>query len=245
MAEHSDRHLPSGFRIGDGARLYVVGDIHGRIDLLDGVLRKIAADLTHRPMARAPVIFLGDYIDRGRHSREVISRLIELGDAIEVHCLRGNHEKVAVDYIRNPAAFQSWRSIGGLETLASYGIFCALNPSGEEQQRVSAEFREALPPRHLAFLSQLKPSFCIDDVFFAHAGVRPGVPLEAQAEMDLMWIRDHFLQHQGSFGKIVVHGHTPVRAPDIKPNRINIDTGAYVTGRLTCMWIEGDRIGFL
>ncbi|MET0969325.1 MAG: metallophosphoesterase family protein [Tardiphaga sp.] len=237
--------LPSSFRIGDELRLYAVGDVHGRVDLLDDVLRKIDADLQMRPVRRALRIFLGDYIDRGRHSREVIDRLIELGDGCEVHCLKGNHEKVLVDYIRNPAAFQSWRPIGGLETLASYGLSCTLNPGEQEQHRLWTELRAALPARHLAFLGQLKPSLSIDDVFFVHAGVRPGVPLDAQQEMDLIWIRDEFLRYDGAFGKFIVHGHTPVRAPDVRTNRINIDTGAYVTGRLTCLWIEGACFGFL
>jgi serine/threonine protein phosphatase 1 len=243
MDEH--HQLPSGFRIGDGLRLYAVGDVHGRVDLLDDVLRKIDADLVLRPVPRAVRIFLGDYVDRGRHSREVIDRLIDASERCEVHCLKGNHEKVFVDYIRNPATFQAWRAIGGLETLASYGLSCPLNPGGEEQHRLWTELRAALPSRHLAFLGQLKPSLVIDDVLFVHAGIRPGVALADQAEADLIWIRDDFLRHPGMFEKFIVHGHTPVRAPEIRPNRIDIDTGAYVTGRLTCLWIEGNRLGFL
>jgi serine/threonine protein phosphatase 1 len=239
------QQLPAGFRIGGDLRLYAVGDVHGRVDLLDAVLRKIDADLETRPVRRAVRIFLGDYVDRGRHSRDVIDRLIALGDRCEVQCLKGNHEQVFVDYIRNPATFQSWRAIGGLETLTSYGLACPLNPGGEEQHRLWTELRAALPPRHLAFLGQLKPSLTIDDLFFVHAGVRPGVALDSQAEMDLIWIRDEFLRYQRAFDKFIVHGHTPVRAPEIRLNRIDIDTGAYITGRLTCLWIEGDRFGFL
>src|SRR4051812_3494791 len=213
MDEHQ---LPSTFRIGDGLRLYAVGDIHGRVDLLDGVLRRIDDDLQLRPVHRTVRVFLGDYVDRGRHSREVIDRLIALGDRCEAHFLKGNHEKIFVDYIRNPAAFQSWRAIGGLETLASYGISCALNPGMEEQHRLWTELRAVLPPRHLAFFGQLEASFAVDDVFFVHAGVRPGVALDAQAEIDMIWIRDEFLRYSGAFEKLIVHGHTPVRAPDIR-----------------------------
>jgi serine/threonine protein phosphatase 1 len=120
-----------------------------------------------------------------------------------------------------------------------------MNPNPAEQRRIAAEFRDRLPVAHRKFLIGLRPYFECGDYFFVHAGVRPGVPLAAQQPYDLLWIRDEFLTHEGLFPKIIVHGHTPVAQPDIRPNRINIDTGAYATGRLTCLKLQGTEITFV
>jgi serine/threonine protein phosphatase 1 len=245
MDDTADRAVPSGFSISEQVRLYAVGDIHGRADLLEKINRKIDAHLENNACARHLRIFLGDYVDRGPDSHGVIEGLIAIEQRSEAVFLRGNHETFIAEFINNPAVLPTWRSLGGLETLASYGVFSPLNPDPEHQLRLAAEFSAALPPSHVQFLGRLRPCFAFDDVFFAHAGVRPGVPLASQAETDLFWIRDEFLLHRRLFEKIVVHGHTPVRTPDVQPNRINIDTGAYVTGQLTCLWIQGNRMGFL
>jgi serine/threonine protein phosphatase 1 len=245
MDDTTDRALPSGFGISNEVRLYAVGDIHGRADLLEKISRKIDAHLEQNPCARHLRIFLGDYVDRGPDSRGVIEGLIAIEQRSEAVFLRGNHETFIAEFINDPTVLPAWRSLGGLETLASYGVVSPLNPDPEHQLRLAAEFSAALPPGHVQFLGRLRPCFAFDDVFFAHAGVRPGVPLASQSETDLFWIRDEFLQHRRLFEKLVVHGHTPVRTPDVQPNRINIDTGAYVTGQLTCLWIQGNRMGFL
>ncbi len=237
--------LPSGFRIATGIRVFAIGDIHGRADLLQQAMEKIDADLRDRPATANLRVFLGDYIDRGPDSRGVIDALIDIRRRHECVFVKGNHETLVGDFLRNPAMLPGWRSLGGLETLASYGVACSLSPDPAKQVEAAHAFREALPRSHVDFLTHLKPCFALDDVLFVHAGVRPGVPLASQSEHDLLWIRDDFLQYRGDFGKLVVHGHTPVRAPEVHPNRINIDTGAYATGQLTCLWIERDRYGFL
>src|SRR5262249_3390372 len=148
-------------------------------------------------------------------------------------------------FATNPSIFGDWQLFGGAETLMSYGIKPPVNADVDDQLRLAAEFDQALPPSHRRFFANLKLSFTCGDFFFAHAGVRPGVPLEQQHEEDLLWIRQDFLLCEDEFNKIIVHGHTPVAEPEIRSNRINIDTGAYATGRLTCLKLEEDRIEFV
>jgi serine/threonine protein phosphatase 1 len=135
--------------------------------------------------------------------------------------------------------------LGGLATLSSYGLQPSLRNDQAGQARLALGLDAALPESHRQFLLNLETSYSCGDFFFVHAGVRPGVPLANQREEDLLWIRDEFLQYEGDFGKVVVHGHTPVAVPDVRPNRINIDTGAYATGNLTCLFIEGSKIAFI
>lgn len=245
MQAQLDRPLPSGFLTSPQLRFYAVGDIHGRLDLLEKVNAQIEADLNRRPCARSVRVFLGDYVDRGPHSREVVDCLLALEETCDTVFILGNHETLLADFVQSPTVLPTWLSLGGLETLISYGIRPPRNPNQADQSRLAAEFAEALPVSHLNFIRGLRPCFAFDDVFFVHAGVRPGVPLSKQSLTDLCWIRDDFLLHDGLFERLVIHGHTPVRTPEIRPNRINIDTGAYATGQLTCMWIEGGRMGFL
>lgn len=245
MHESADRLVPSGFQIAENVRLYAIGDIHGRADLLREVTGKIDAHLQKKPCSRHIRIFLGDYVDRGPDSRGVIDNLIEIEQRTEAIFLKGNHETFIAEFIDNPKILPTWRSLGGLETLASYGVLSSLNADPEQQRQLANQFSTALPLSHFQFFDRLRSSFSFDGIFFAHAGIRPGMPLASQMENDLIWIRNEFLEHHGLFEKMVVHGHTPVRMPDVQPNRINIDTGAYVTGRLSCLWIEGNRMGFL
>jgi serine/threonine protein phosphatase 1 len=229
-------------RLPDGVRVYAIGDVHGRADLLQSLLRVIDADLARSPAKRAIQVFLGDYVDRGPDSRAVLDLLIDRSRTHEIICLKGNHEVFLLEVLKEPARLQEWRHFGGLLTLLSYGITPTMNPTAEEQVELIEGLTRAIPAEHLKFLQQLPSSFTCGDFFFVHAGVKPGIPLERQQEQDLLWIREEFLNSEAGFGKYVVHGHTPVKTPDIRPNRINIDTGAYATGNLTLLTIQGDSL---
>jgi serine/threonine protein phosphatase 1 len=226
-----------------GVRIYAIGDIHGRLDLLDMMLDTIAAHEAAWPGGRAVLVFLGDYVDRGKHSRGVLERLMGgLPEAIEAHFLRGNHEDIMLRCLDEPRLFSNWAVNGGLTTLASYGVDPGLALDGA---RAMDALARALPDSHLAFLKGLRLSLELGDFFFVHGGVRPDVPLCDQDEQDLLYIREPFLSHRGDFGRVVVHGHTPVREPEMLPNRIGIDTGAFFTGRLTALLIEGEQRRFI
>lgn len=224
-----------------GLRMYAIGDIHGRLDLLDGLLAQIEADIDDRPADKILQVFLGDYIDRGPSSCQTIDRLIAHGGQHETVFLKGNHEALAVRCLRDPSVFDQWMRLGGIETLASYGI--SIDRMDKRPiAALQAAFHEALPAAHLRFFRDLQPSFTSGDFFFVHAGVKPKVDLLEQRESDLLWIREEFLASSKDFGKIIVHGHTPTREIEVMPNRINIDTGAFATGRLTCLVIEGSEL---
>jgi serine/threonine protein phosphatase 1 len=225
-------------------RVYAIGDVHGRDDLLDEM-----ADLIERDCASAPVetitVMLGDYVDRGPHSAAVVERLASGRFPTRLCALRGNHEAMLLQFLAEPLALEFWRRNGGLETLHSYGVDVSAAMRGEGYEAARDAFRETLPAAHRAFLEATALSATIGDYFFCHAGVRPGAPLSNQREEDLLWIRDGFLSHERSFGKIVVHGHTPVARPEVRANRINIDTGAFAVSRLTCLALEGEDRRFL
>lgn len=209
------------------------------------LLARIDEDLALFPIAQSVQVFLGDYIDRGLHSREVLEVLIERRKLHMTVYLKGNHEAYAMRVLSDPKLISRWRGLGGLNTLLSYGVTPSETENPPELEMAIGELRRALPESHLRFLGGLAISFACGDFFFAHAGVRPGVPLELQSQRDLLWIRDDFLDCEADFGKIVVHGHTPISEPDVWPNRINIDTGAYTSGRLTCLVLQGDQMRFL
>lgn len=232
-------------RVPKGVRIYAIGDIHGRADLLSEALQRIDSSLAKSPVANPIQIFLGDYIDRGPASREVLDQLIKRGRAHRSVFLKGNHETYMGAFVENPTVLRDWRHLGGLQTLLSYKVIPSLSSDAATETSLAMKFSRALPANHREFLGSLKSSFICGDYFFAHAGVRPGVPLTAQREEDLLWIREDFLFCEESFSKMIVHGHTPVASPDIRPNRINIDTGAYATGRLTCLVLEDDKFHFI
>jgi serine/threonine protein phosphatase 1 len=232
-------------RIPNGMRVYAIGDVHGRADLLNAVFDRIDATLQDHPIKQSVQVFLGDYIDRGPNSREVIEALIARKKQHTMVCLKGNHESYAVQFLSDPSVLAEWTQFGGIQTLLSYGVKPSSRDDPRPPQEVAAAFREALPASHRRFLEGLGLSFTCGDFFFAHAGVRPGVPLSQQHEHDLLWIREDFMLHEEDFGKIIVHGHTPAKEPDVRPNRINIDTGAYATGRLTCLVLQADRKVFI
>jgi serine/threonine protein phosphatase 1 len=229
----------------DGHRLYVIGDIHGRSDLLDRIIGEIKRDLDARPPAAASTITLGDYIDRGPDSRGVLDRLA--GGGLPTHhiALKGNHEELFQSFLASPAVGAQWRHLGGLETLHSYGVSVAQVMRGKGFEEASTALRQAVPDEHLRFIAELKLCVTVNGYFFCHAGVRPGVALERQQAKDLLWIRDEFLRSKFSFGKVVVHGHSPVEEPEVLPNRINLDTGAFITGRLTCLVLDGSARRFI
>ncbi len=229
-------------RLPEGIRIYAFSDIHGRADLLADMFRVIDVDQARRPAARPIEVFLGDYVDRGPYSNETLDLLIERSQRRETVFLKGNHETLFLQVLREASNFDSWRRIGGLETMMSYGIRPSLNSTTAEQNDQIEELKGVVPKRHLAFLNSLRLSFTCGDFFFVHAGVRPGIPLREQQESDLLWIRNEFLESEENFGKYIVHGHTPVREPDIRSNRINIDTGAYATGNLTLLSIQGSSL---
>jgi serine/threonine protein phosphatase 1 len=219
-------------------RVYVIGDIHGRSDLLDQMITKIERDLEKSPVANALTVTLGDYIDRGPNSRGVLDRLARNPFPTTYIGLKGNHEMLLETFLRDPMMASEWRQYGGLETLHSYGVAVAAVMIGRGFDEASNSLRQSIPEEHFHFLRSLKLSLSVGDYFLCHAGVRPGIPLEHQSAQDLLWIREEFLNNNISFGKVVVHGHTPVASPEVLPTRINIDTGAFATGRLTCLVLE-------
>jgi serine/threonine protein phosphatase 1 len=231
-------------QIPQGMRLYAVGDVHGRADLLAGLFSKIDADLEVHPAPWVTHVFLGDYIDRGPDSRGVLDLLIARSQRHETIFLKGNHEVLIEEFLENPESFATWRHVGGIETLLSYGIRPSSNPDAAERTMLAKQLGDVLPSEHRQFLASLKRSFGCGDFFFAHAGVRPGVPLSQQRDDDLFWIRGEFLDSSEKFGKIIVHGHSPVMDVEFHSNRINIDTGAYATGRLSCLRIESAQSMF-
>jgi serine/threonine protein phosphatase 1 len=223
-----------------GVRIYAVGDIHGRVDLLRDAIARIDEDLARRPAHYAMEVYLGDYVDRGPDSKGVIDLLTVRLVRNRAVCLRGNHEAVMEAFLHDPGHFRSWQQIGALQTLASYGV--SPGPGTATAADLQGSFVAAFPRTHMLFLQCLHNSFRCGDFLFVHAGIRPGVPIEQQKNDDLLWIRDEFLSSAQDHGTFIVHGHTPVPHPDIRPNRINIDTGAWRSGTLTCIAIEGTAI---
>jgi calcineurin-like phosphoesterase family protein len=230
-----------------GSRIYAIGDIHGRVDLLRRLHRLIHEDAYQRQAPRNVVVYLGDYIDRGEASPAVIDLLLDepLPSFQSVH-LKGNHEDTMLRFLADTAIGASWMLYGGADTVASYGIRPPPFTGGAgELERVQRELRARLPERHHRFLAGLRLFHEEGDYLFAHAGVRPNVPLDRQQEEDLLWIRDEFLLSDAEFGKIIVHGHTITEQPDVQRNRIGIDTGAFASGTLTCLVLEGSDWSFL
>ena len=200
-------------------------------------------DHLSRVRPKRPIqVFLGDYIHRGPASSQVIDMLIDRAQRHETIFLKGNHEAMLLELLRDPEIFPIFRQYGGLPTLRSYGLTPSVNPDHDEQQALIKALAQKIPHPHRRFFDHLRQKFVCGDFLFVHAGVRPGIPLLKQKEEDLLWIRDEFLSSDKNFGKFIVHGHTPVSKPDIRPNRINIDTGAYATGILTLLIIQEDAL---
>ena len=236
-----------GARAPDGTRIYVVGDIHGRSDLLTRIHEAIRIDVRDRPTSlKRTVVYLGDYVDRGPGSFNVLETLIRTPlEGMKSVYLKGNHEDMMLRFIGGDNA-PHWLHNGGDATLASYGITASrMTPDASNMEALRRRLQDAMPAVHGAFLESLRLFYVAGDYLFVHAGIRPGVPLDAQRPADLLWIRDPFLMSKNEFGKCVVHGHTICPVPEVRLNRIGIDTGAFYSGRLTCLVLEGDRVGFL
>lgn len=226
-------------KVPDGSVIYVVGDIHGRADLLEQKIETIENDRNLRRFDTYQEIYLGDYVDRGPGSPRVLDLLIARTAIPGVVTLRGNHEHVMGGTFAQPELLERWRFMGGLETMMSYGLSYELAKGGSSTLQLHAKWLEAVPQAHKEFLEGLVYSISVGDYFFAHAGIRPGIALERQDPRDLMWIREIFLQSKRWHGLFVVHGHTPTEKPDFQHNRLGIDTGAYITGNLTVLKLFG------
>lgn len=237
-----------GYRIPEGQRVYAIGDIHGRADLLQELHDKIREDLTLMPQGLvATVVYLGDYIDRGTESREVIDLLLDepIASAKSVY-LKGNHEEAMLKFLEHPEIGPQWFGFGGESTVMSYGVrLSQLTGKFGYYEEISRDLASRVPARHKAFLSDLELQYATGGYLFVHAGVRPGCPIEEQDPDDLLWIRSEFLNSREDHGVMVVHGHTPTARPDVRRNRIGIDTGAFASGTLTCLVLEGNARRFL
>ncbi|TYO60843.1 serine/threonine protein phosphatase [Bradyrhizobium hipponense] len=224
----------------EGVRIFAMSDIHGCAHLLKQMLRVIDADIANSRPGHAIEVFMGDYIDRGPDTRATLDILIERSRRGNAVFLKGNHEAFLVNVMEDPSLFDDWLRVGGAQTLMSYGLTPRIQR--DEPASLLRALLRAMPPEHVEFLDNLRLSFTCGDFFFVHAGVRPGVALSKQQEADLLWIREDFLHSKERFSKYIVHGHTPVRSAELLANRANIDTGAYATGNLTLMTIQGSRV---
>ena len=232
-------------RVPDGTLVYCVGDIHGRDDLLREVAERVGADMKTQSFDQAVTVFLGDYVDRGPGSMRVVEQLASAKWPTPIIALAGNHEDFLLTFLEDARFLAFWRSQGGLETLHSYGVDVGAAMAGRGFEEAQAAFTARFPKHHRDFLKALKTSAVIGDYFFCHAGVRPGVPLDRQDREDLLNIREPFLSSEAQHGKLVVHGHTPAVTPEIRPNRIGIDSAAFATGRLACLVLEKAERRFL
>jgi len=239
-AGHRATAIPRGYRV------YAVGDVHGRRDLLDRMLENIEEDIAGRAKATNLLVFLGDLIDRGPASREVIERVRTYRHPdIRVVALVGNHEEVLLRLLRGDGEhLYQWLRFGGAECAKSYGLD-PVRLKRMDEKRAIAELQKAIPPEHSAFLERLSDTVEVGKYLFVHAGLRPGVALREQDQTDLRWIREPFLESEVDHGVIVVHGHTISSEIDIRVNRIGLDTGAYRTGVLSAVALEGDERWFL
>lgn len=234
------------FSVPEGTRVFAIGDVHGRLDLLELLLSQIDAERRSAPREREYIVFLGDLIDRGPDSRGVIELLMRsrrfLPNAV---FLAGNHEEMLLKILDGEEArIPEWLRYGGHEFVESYGIdpyeLTEIHPL-----EAASRIRNAVPAEHLQFIEDFADSFRVGDYLFVHAGIRPGVPVHEQTVSDLHWIRDDFLDSPAKFGFVVVHGHTISPTPEERHNRIGIDTGAYVSGNLTALCLDGSERRFI
>ncbi|MBB4200571.1 serine/threonine protein phosphatase 1 [Rhodoblastus sphagnicola] len=233
-ADHEAPSIPANLRI------YAIGDIHGRADLLAKMAELIRSDIADAPL-QALTVLLGDYVDRGLQSSQVMEWLATGAFPTPFVALKGNHEETMAKALDEPELIGSWRQYGGLETLMSYGVDVSLVMKGQGYDRASVDFARKLPATHLKLIEAMPTSYVVGDYFFCHAGIRPKLGLKAQEDRDLLWIREEFLNSDAPHEKIIVHGHTPAPNIEIKHNRINLDTGAYMSGKLSCLVLEGDQ----
>jgi serine/threonine protein phosphatase 1 len=236
---------PAAAALPNGVRIYTIGDVHGCVRELDKLTQLIAADMSALPCPESLIILLGDYIDRGPHSAHVLDRLATCTFPAPFLPLRGNHEQMLIRFLEDPSQLTTWRRFGGLETLHSFNIEVSKIRTASDCEYAHREFMRVFPAEWAQLLLDMPSSFALGSYFFCHAGIKPGVSLAQQQDQHLLWIRDEFLSSRVDHGKRIVHGHTPVENVDVLQNRINIDTGAYLTGTLSCLVLEGDETRIL
>ena len=228
-----------------GERIYAIGDIHGRRDCLDTLMAKIDADDASRGVANTVLVFLGDLTDRGDDSRGVVERVMEIAATRACKLVMGNHEEVLINaWEGDVPSVRLFHRIGGRETLLSYGVTEAEYDAADFDRLIDLLGKHVLA-EHIAFLRRFEDFYARGDYLFVHAGIRPGCPIDAQDPGEMRWIRDRFLNDPRDHGAMVVHGHTVTADVDEWPNRIGIDTGAYASGKLTALGIEGTTRWFL
>ena len=232
--------IPAPATLPLGQRIYAIGDIHGCLERLVAMHEAIAAELADRPIDDVVLVHLGDYVDRGPESAEVVEWLLAgppVPGATVVN-LMGNHEHMMLTAVASgdKSSADHWLTNGGADSLMSWGVPRTMKPE---------EWGRRVPIAHLVFLRDLAISHRVGPYFFVHAGIRPGVALETQTRQDMLWIREPFLSSKLDHGAVVVHGHTPKHEPTVRSNRIGIDTGAVLGGALTCAVLESDQLGFL
>ncbi len=240
----ASQSAPSSAALPPGERVYAVGDIHGRLDLLRALAAAIEADDAARGDAQTTIILLGDLIDRGPDSAGVIAFVRDWQARCPVRVLAGNHEEMLLASLESDAALRAFLRFGGKETLLSYPIDPA-HYSRCDIAETRALMQAAIPAKDIAFIRSFEDQIALGDYLFVHAGIDPAVPLDQQQTQDLRWIREPFLRHEADFGAVVVHGHTIFGAPEVRHNRIGIDTGAYASGRLTALGLEGTARWFI
>lgn len=230
----------------EGQRIYAIGDIHGRLDLLDQLILQIEEDNAGRSRGRTQIIFLGDLCDRGPDSRGVIERVMQLALAsADVRLIAGNHEELLIrawEGDRRSAGLIN--RVGGKETMLSYGVDEAKYEAADIDELLEL-FVAHIPESHIAFLKGADDWIIAGDYLFVHAGIRPGDAVEEQRTSDLRWIRREFTDYEGDHGMMVIHGHSITDEADVRANRVGIDTGAYATGKLTALGLEGTERWFL
>lgn len=228
-------------RVPEGQRIYAIGDVHGRFDLLVPLLQRIKVDDQARPPAETHVIMLGDLVDRGPHSAHVLEYLRAHRDGFATfHFIMGNHEEAMLACLQHGAVPEEigWLTFGGRETMLSYGAPASIFAS--QGLELGKAMRASIPRIHLDFLESFTDSIQMGDYLFVHAGIRPGVAIDRQSPVDMHWIREPFLEDDRNHGVVVVHGHSICEEPEVRYNRIGIDTGAYRTGLLTALGLFGD-----
>jgi serine/threonine protein phosphatase 1 len=226
-----------------GERVYAIGDIHGSLLQLETLVRRIEEDIAQHPGIKGRLVFLGDYIDRGPFSKGVIEFVLHgLPASLNAFFLRGNHEDMILRFLKGDMpAGEGWLQYGGIATLLSYGIAPPATVTPETMAELQKNMQACIPPEHLKFFADAKLYLILGDYCFVHAGIKPSVAMSDQSQDDFLWIRKEFLVSQADHGKMIIHGHNISLEPDIRSNRIGIDTGAYATGRLTCLVLQDDK----
>lgn len=240
----SSQDAPKTGGIPAGGRVYAVGDIHGRLDLFEELIERIERDDNARGPAETTIVLLGDLIDRGPDSAGVLDLALALCARRNTRVLCGNHEEMLLRSLSSVDVLRHFLRFGGKETVLSYPL-SRQRYNTLSMEELQDEMRRLIPPEHVNFILGMEDYVVIGDYAFVHAGIRPGVPLEQQKRADLRWIREQFLDDPRDHGLIVVHGHTITDEVDECANRIGIDTGAYASGRLTAIGLEGNDRWYL